>query len=46
MIYSFVESHPSHTRAYTSMGQLNYLSTLDYLGKLKNKDVNTGSRTL
>ena len=31
MIYSFVESHPSHTRAYTSMGQLNYLSTLQFV---------------
>ncbi len=31
MIHSFVESHSSSAKAFTSMGQLNYLSTLQFV---------------
>jgi len=31
MIHAFVEKNPSNTKAFTSMGQLNYLSTLQFV---------------
>lgn len=31
MIHAFVEKTPSNTKAFTSMGQLNYLSTLQFV---------------
>jgi len=31
MIYDFVKDHPSNTIAFTSMGQLNYLSSLQFV---------------
>lgn len=31
MIHSFVDAHPSTTKAFTSMGRLNYLSTLQFV---------------